>query len=222
MAKTIEENLRIARNLAVLTSFQKGGRDRIETSLRPMGDRIRHSQLELARLQAWIGVLEADIAAGQHVDYTAGGTTAGSIATTRSLRPSSTFGAEDDLGHAVESQLDDQGMSIRPASSVTLQQDGRRRVNDDWQRPEEMHRSSSASFHTAWEREIALPSPDGDATAASIPPEVETLQSPSTTESAPPENELEDWQNILDDKRRHLADVPVEGLRKLSSRMAKD
>ncbi len=219
MSASISENLRIARNLAVLTPFQKGGKERIDTSLRPLGDRIRHSQLELARLQAWICVLEADIAAGQPVDYATVRSTAGSTATTRSLHPASMSGTVDGSADALNVQADNRGLGVRQASSATLHQEGQRvDCYEPGARPDMTHRTSSASFHTAWEREVALPSQNGDADASATPPELETLQSESDIRVPP--GEVEDWQQILVDKRRSLAEVPTDGLQKLSLRMA--
>lgn len=53
-------NLRIARNLAILTPFQKSTRDRIETALPDLAGQIRSDRVELSKLHLWITMLLKD------------------------------------------------------------------------------------------------------------------------------------------------------------------
>jgi hypothetical protein len=53
-------NLRIARNLAILTPFQKTTRDRIEAALPDLANQIRFDRIELSKLHLWITMLLKD------------------------------------------------------------------------------------------------------------------------------------------------------------------
>lgn len=53
-------NLRIARNLAILTPFQKTTRDRIEAQLPELASQIRADRIQLAKLHLWITMLLKD------------------------------------------------------------------------------------------------------------------------------------------------------------------
>ncbi|CAK9783556.1 hypothetical protein CC85DRAFT_287798 [Cutaneotrichosporon oleaginosum] len=53
-------NLRIARNLAILTPFQKLTRDHIEAALPDLANQIRSDRIELSKLHLWITMLLKD------------------------------------------------------------------------------------------------------------------------------------------------------------------
>lgn len=53
-------NLRVARNLAILTPFQKSTRDRIEVALPDLANQIRSDRIELSKLHLWITMLLKD------------------------------------------------------------------------------------------------------------------------------------------------------------------
>ncbi|BEI90159.1 uncharacterized protein CcaverHIS019_0302290 [Cutaneotrichosporon cavernicola] len=53
-------NLRVARNLAILTPFQKSTRDRIEAALPDLANQIRSDRIELSKLHLWITMLLKD------------------------------------------------------------------------------------------------------------------------------------------------------------------
>lgn len=56
----LTSNLRIARNLAILTPFQKSTRDRIEAALPSLANQIRSDRIELSKLHLWITMLLKD------------------------------------------------------------------------------------------------------------------------------------------------------------------
>ncbi len=199
----VQETRRIALNMAVLIPFQKSGRDRVEAALRTLAERMTHTQMELARLRAWADVLEAGLAGSTSLDGEWTGTAfssfeqshqegeTASLLRSRSQRKGRdrTSSATSNSGHAASQYLD---------------------------RPPIPHRTSSASFHTAWEREVA--SPEAESGSSTLPDTKGTdLQPEEGTVDEP-----EDWQSMLqgdEHHRRHLAEVPEEGLRKLSLRM---
>ncbi|ORY20870.1 hypothetical protein BCR39DRAFT_554628 [Naematelia encephala] len=57
----LSSNLRIARNLAILTPFQKTTRDRIAQAIPSIAQRIRADRLQLAKLELWTEILQTDL-----------------------------------------------------------------------------------------------------------------------------------------------------------------
>ncbi|KAL1410011.1 hypothetical protein Q8F55_004013 [Vanrija albida] len=60
LEQRLAANLRIARNLAILTPFQKTTRDRIEAQLPELATQIRTDRIQLAKLHLWITMLLKD------------------------------------------------------------------------------------------------------------------------------------------------------------------
>ena len=60
IAQRLSFQLRTARNLAVLTPFQKSTRDRIAASIPPLAERIREDRLQLVSLQMYSAILRQD------------------------------------------------------------------------------------------------------------------------------------------------------------------
>jgi len=58
--KRLAENLRLGRNIALLTPFQKVTRDRIEAAVPELANQIRADRIELAKLHLWITMLLKD------------------------------------------------------------------------------------------------------------------------------------------------------------------
>lgn len=58
--KRLAANLRLGRNLALLTPFQKLTRDRIEAAVPDVAQQIRNDRIELAKLHLWITMLLKD------------------------------------------------------------------------------------------------------------------------------------------------------------------
>jgi hypothetical protein len=58
--KSLNEELRIARNLAVLTPFQRSTREAIEMALLPTAANVRHLRTEICRVSCWAEVLDAE------------------------------------------------------------------------------------------------------------------------------------------------------------------
>lgn len=56
----IAASLRIARNLTILTPFQRSTRDRIAAAIAPLATRIRNDRLQLAKYEMWELVLNQD------------------------------------------------------------------------------------------------------------------------------------------------------------------
>lgn len=54
-------NLRTARNLAILTPFQKATRDRISSAIPSLASKIRHIRLDIAKFEIWIDILRRDV-----------------------------------------------------------------------------------------------------------------------------------------------------------------
>ncbi|KAL7418165.1 hypothetical protein BDY24DRAFT_335085, partial [Mrakia frigida] len=57
----LNAELRVARNLAVLTPFQRSTRDRIQLAVLPLAKKIRHLRMELARLRCYEEILRTDL-----------------------------------------------------------------------------------------------------------------------------------------------------------------
>jgi len=57
----LNAELRIGRNLAVLTPFQRSTRDRIQLAVLPLAKKIRHLRMELARLRCYEEILRTDL-----------------------------------------------------------------------------------------------------------------------------------------------------------------
>jgi hypothetical protein len=57
----LNAELRAARNLTVLTPFQRSTRDRIQLAVLPLAKRIRHLRMELARLRCYEEILRTDL-----------------------------------------------------------------------------------------------------------------------------------------------------------------
>jgi hypothetical protein len=58
---SLSANLLLARNLAILTPFQKTTRDRITLTLPSLAAKIRADRLQLAKIGLWVSVLESDL-----------------------------------------------------------------------------------------------------------------------------------------------------------------
>ena len=58
--QSLEEELRIARNLGVLTPFQRTTREAVETALLPTAANVRHLRTEICRISCWAEVLDAE------------------------------------------------------------------------------------------------------------------------------------------------------------------
>jgi hypothetical protein len=58
--QSLDEELRIARNLSVLTPFQRVTREAVETALLPMAANVRHLRTEICRISCWAEVLDAE------------------------------------------------------------------------------------------------------------------------------------------------------------------
>ncbi|EJT51351.1 ARF guanyl-nucleotide exchange factor [Trichosporon asahii var. asahii CBS 2479] len=56
----LQADLRLARNLALLTPFQRATKERIEAALPELSDRIRADRMELSKLHLWITMLLKD------------------------------------------------------------------------------------------------------------------------------------------------------------------
>ncbi|KNZ46411.1 uncharacterized protein VP01_729g6 [Puccinia sorghi] len=64
-AKTeLNDNLRLARNLAVLTPFQLSTRSRLQQSIMPVANRVKNSRCQLSKLVCYREVLMRDLALG--------------------------------------------------------------------------------------------------------------------------------------------------------------
>lgn len=59
--ETLAANIRIARNLAILTPFQKATRDRIAGAIPSLAAKIRHIRLEIGKIEMWIEFLLRDV-----------------------------------------------------------------------------------------------------------------------------------------------------------------
>ncbi|KAA1468677.1 hypothetical protein DENSPDRAFT_794784 [Dentipellis sp. KUC8613] len=59
----LDSDLRVVRNIAVLTPFQRATRERLEASVQSLGKKIKHSRLDLAKLICHHHVLQNDLAA---------------------------------------------------------------------------------------------------------------------------------------------------------------
>ena len=60
VSQRLRAHIRTARNLAVLTPFQKSTRDRIAASIPPLAHRIRQDRLQIVKLQVYILILRQD------------------------------------------------------------------------------------------------------------------------------------------------------------------
>lgn len=60
LTQSLDEELRIARNLSVLTPFQRTTREAIETALLPTAANVRHLRTEICRISCWAEVLDAE------------------------------------------------------------------------------------------------------------------------------------------------------------------
>lgn len=60
LEQRLTTNLRIARNLAILTPFQKSTRDRVEAALPDLAGQIRSDRIELSKMHLWITMLLKD------------------------------------------------------------------------------------------------------------------------------------------------------------------
>ena len=60
VSRRMSDNLRAARNFAILTPFQKTTRERIAGSIPALASRIRHDRLQLIRYQTYIAILHGD------------------------------------------------------------------------------------------------------------------------------------------------------------------
>ncbi|WVQ85950.1 hypothetical protein IAT38_008118 [Cryptococcus sp. DSM 104549] len=58
LEQTVMSSLLLARNIAILTPFQKSTRDRLSQHLPSLADRIRSSRIQLAKIRLWMTVLE--------------------------------------------------------------------------------------------------------------------------------------------------------------------
>ena len=58
--KSLNEELRIARNLAVLTPFQRSTREAVEMALLPTAANVRHLRTEICRVNCWAEILDAE------------------------------------------------------------------------------------------------------------------------------------------------------------------
>ncbi|ORX41011.1 hypothetical protein BD324DRAFT_654632 [Kockovaella imperatae] len=59
--ENLEVNLRLARNLAILTPFQKLTRDRIQSAVTILAQKVRQDRVHVAKVQCWIDVLREDL-----------------------------------------------------------------------------------------------------------------------------------------------------------------
>jgi hypothetical protein len=60
--RDLDADLRVARNLAILTPFQRATRDRIQVAVTPLAKKVRITRIELARLVCYRFVLLTDLA----------------------------------------------------------------------------------------------------------------------------------------------------------------
>jgi hypothetical protein len=169
----------------------------------------------LARLKSWIGVLEGDLAATTNANFAHNGVNAGSVATTQSFASSRTS-----IATSPQAEPSSTPSEVEEGSTPVMSRSSSHHLEvDDRGHPPMLHRLSSASFHTAWEREVALPPTGSDSNAPTPSMTGNSLLPVVNAALDDAEAGLEDWEKILDDQRRTLAEVPVDGLRKLSSRI---
>lgn len=62
ISREVEEEMRLARHLSILTPFQKSTRDRIEAAAVPLAHRLRIKRLQLAQASSVVDVIASDFA----------------------------------------------------------------------------------------------------------------------------------------------------------------
>ncbi|KAE8229327.1 hypothetical protein CF326_g5703 [Tilletia indica] len=67
-AKHLEDELQVARHLAMLTPFQRATRERIEAAAIPVAEKVRERRLQVAKCAARLDILTQDL---QHVNHVA-------------------------------------------------------------------------------------------------------------------------------------------------------
>ncbi|POV96190.1 hypothetical protein PSTT_15786, partial [Puccinia striiformis] len=86
----LNEDLRLARNLAVLTPFQLSTRSKLQQAILPVANRVRNSRCQLSKLVCYREILVRDLALGlsttnDSVKNTTAGTSSGSTSVHRTL-----------------------------------------------------------------------------------------------------------------------------------------
>ena len=61
MDRDLHDHVRVARNIALLTPFQRSSREQLAGSLPSLAHKIRQSRLHLVKVQCWIDVLQKDL-----------------------------------------------------------------------------------------------------------------------------------------------------------------
>lgn len=109
----LDGHLTQARNLAILTPFQKTTRDRIASAVQPLANRVRAERLLIAKYSTWIAVLRYDLEREER-DWTRNREVALQAAE-NTLRGSSPIGSKRLLGQGDEArtgtQAEDAGIS---------------------------------------------------------------------------------------------------------------
>lgn len=59
--KLLDEELRVARNLGILTPFQRSTREAIEMALYPTSANVRQIRTDLCRLGCWVEILQGEV-----------------------------------------------------------------------------------------------------------------------------------------------------------------
>ena len=149
MTQRLRADLRTARNLAILTPFQKSTRDRVSSSIGPLAQRIRHERLYLSRLLSYVSTLQnehnREMRERARLEYVA------LQAAAESLRDEPT--RRSIIGRTNEDDEPDRAISMS-SSSILLDEnhledlsDGIRKTSDDSiRRPDTSRRVSSSSY----------------------------------------------------------------------------
>lgn len=234
-------DLRLARNYAVLTPFQRITKERIEAELPALARRISLARIELAKLHFWIDVLNKDIeqerrdwSRVRHVALQAAAT---------SLREPGGIAA---VVHKVSSVRD--GLAVPSLNLDNTENHGRTPFGTSpGELPEIMtpqsgsqsrgvssHRSSTSSFHSAQEDVRTDSSPTSPIAITRMRPLGHGNREPgeetglgvrtngSRTVSSPfplvEREEPEDWQKTRAGRRVSLATMSQDQMRRLSQR----
>lgn len=243
----LRNDLRLARNYAVLTPFQRVTRERIEAELPALARRISIARIELAKLHFWIDVLEKDVeqerrdwSRVRHVALQAAASTLrepGGVAAVVQKAGS----AKDELvvpslnlSHASDS---DGGGSLRLPFGISpgeLPEVISPQSGSSQARGLSSHRSSTSSFHSTQEEvrtdsassfPIAIVGPrgpsrfdKGDGEDGAL--DVRTPGSRTVSSPFPllEREEPEDWQKTRAGRRVSLATMSQDQLRRLSQR----
>ncbi|OCF33689.1 hypothetical protein I316_04763 [Kwoniella heveanensis BCC8398] len=122
----LSTSLLLARNIALLTPFQRSTRDRLSSSIAPIAHRVRSDRLILAKLKLWIRVLEHE---GEREDREWKVVRHVALqAAARSLREDGVQGVVKDIN---EQQRDEEGGGVRAVPRLALPPDIKARASGD-------------------------------------------------------------------------------------------